>query len=69
MFCRSYWLPTFLLTVSGFSTAIMPVVVAQQSSRDRGVDLRRTALKSSTPSDEIVRIDIDGLVLENRVDS
>ncbi len=35
---------------------IAPAVVAQDSGRD----LRRTALKSATPSDEIVRLDIDG---------
>ena len=39
-----------------FVALIAPAAVAQNSARD----LRRTALKSTTPSDEIVRLDING---------
>lgn len=55
MFCRSYRILSSLFTVSTLLIAIAPAVAAQQNSRD----LRRTALKSATPSDEILRIDID----------
>src|SRR5678816_565092 len=44
----------FVLLV--FMALVAPAALAQNSGRD----LRRTALKSATPSDEIVRLDING---------
>lgn len=55
MFRRSYLVVTFLFIISTLSIAIVPEVVAQQGNRD----LRKSSLKSTTPSDEIVRLDIN----------
>jgi hypothetical protein len=63
MFRRSYWLSTCLLIVSTFLISTAPSVAAQKTSRNpRSIsapDLRKTALKSTAPSDEIARIDVD----------
>jgi hypothetical protein len=58
MFCRSHWFPTFLFAIGTLLISIAPSVAAQ-GNRGPGADLRKTALKSNTPSDEIARIDID----------
>lgn len=55
MRCRSYRVLTSFFTITAWSIAFAATVAAQQSSRD----LRHSALKSQTPSDELVRIDID----------
>src|SRR5438309_317131 len=59
MFCCSDRVLSSLFTISIFLIAIAPTVGAQQSGRDPRPGLHRSALKSTTPSDEIVRIDID----------
>lgn len=43
-----------------FSALLVLTLTATSFARQAGGDLRRTALKSSAPSDEIVRLDIDG---------
>ena len=55
MRCRSYRVFNPLFTIGLLLIAMALAVAAQQGSRD----LRKTALKSSTPSDEIVRLDIN----------
>jgi hypothetical protein len=55
MFCRSYRVLTSLFTIGVLLVAIAPAVAAQQSDRE----LRKSSLKSTTPSDEIVRLDIN----------
>ena len=59
MFCCSDRVLSLLFTISTLLIAIAPTVGAQQSSRNLRPDLHKSALKSTTPSDEILRIDID----------
>jgi hypothetical protein len=55
MFCHSYRILPSLFTISVLLIAIAAAVAGQQTSRE----LRKSALKSTSPSDEILRIDID----------
>src|SRR6185436_5160703 len=55
MLYRFFLFPTFLLAITALSTSIPTAIVAQQSTQD----VRKTALKSNTPNDEIVRLDIN----------
>ena len=59
MLCCSDRVLSSLFTISTLLIAISPTVGAQQSSRSLVPDLHKSALKSTTPSDEILRIDID----------
>src|SRR5688572_712539 len=53
---RSPWILVCIFTTAiTISTTVTIPSSAQQSSQDR----RKTSLRSSTPSDEIVRIDVD----------
>ena len=51
--------PRILVCIFAAAFGISAIVTKPASAQQSGHDLRKTSLRSSTPSDEIVRIDVD----------